>query len=220
MYGFCLYCARGEDNARELAVKCDCIHLRNAEIIEEDINNSIGLGINKEEIDYDNMLDANIQRFKEIKQWEIAVLNTNIAKEIETYKNDFLNYHVTAVVDGSKYQCGICRKLFVGKEYVITHINNKHSEIMNEMINNVYHNEKQKEIYYEYKHKFSDNDEAEIITTLDEYNALLQSKNNKRNNNRDGATTTMTTTKARYVDYDSISNRKKHEIRILTYEEL
>ena len=225
VYGFCYYCARGEDNARELAMKCDCVHLRNAEVIEEDICNSVGLGINKEEIDYDNMLDIRIQKFKEIKQWEIAVMKKDVDKEIEEYKNDFLSYHVVTIEEGGKYQCGMCRKMFIGKEYVITHINNKHKEMMNEKINNVYANEKQKELYKEYIESKCNDDNGDIISTIEEYNKLVQSKTTKRNNNNNTVNTslsssTTTTTKPRYVDYDAITNRKKHEIHILTYDEL
>lgn len=227
VYGFCYYCARGEDSARELAIKCDCVHLRNAEVIEEDICNSVGLGINKEEIDYDNMLDVRIQKFKEIKQWEIAVMKRDVVKEIEEYKNDFLSYHVITIEEGGKYQCGMCRKMFIGKEYVITHINNKHKEMMNEKINNVYANENQKTLYNEYTKMNCNDDSGEIISTIEEYNKLVQNKTTKRNccNNNNNScanasSSTTTTTKPRYVDYDAITNRKKHEIRILTYDEL
>jgi hypothetical protein len=205
------------------------VHLRNAEVIEEDICNSVGLGINKEEIDYDNMLDVRIQKFKDIKQWEIAVMKRDVVKEIEEYKNDFLSYHVITIEEGGKYQCGMCRKMFIGKEYVITHINNKHKEMMNEKINNVYANENQKTLYNEYTKMNCNDDSGEIISTIEEYNKLVQNKTTKRNccNNNNNScvnasssSTTTTTTKPRYVDYDAITNRKKHEIHILTYDEL
>lgn len=232
VYGFCYYCARGEDNARELSMKCDCVHLRNAEVIEEDICNSVGLGINKEEIDYDTMLDMRIQRFKEIKRWEIAVMKRDVDEEIEEYRKDFLSYHVNTIEEGAKYQCGMCRKLFVAEKYVITHIHNKHKEMMNEKVNNVYANENQKKLYDEYKRKFNDDSgsgSGEIISTVEEYNKLVQSKTTKRNNNNSNnnnnsantlSLSSSTLSKPRYVDYDAMTNRKKHEIHILTYDEL
>jgi hypothetical protein len=96
---------------------------------------------------------------------------------------------------------------------------------MYEKINNVYANEKQKELYKEYIESKCNDDSGDIISTIEEYNKLVQSKTTKRNNNNNTVNTSLslsstTTTKPRYVDYDAITNRKKHEIRILTYDEL
>lgn len=44
---------------------------------------------------------------------------------------DFLRYKCTEI-SPSKYQCEICKKLFMAQDFVIKHIRNKHEDVVNE----------------------------------------------------------------------------------------
>ena len=230
VHGFCYYCIEEFEDERNLAVKCDCIHLRDYGSLGSREEAGDNLEIEKE---FDEKLTEKIKLFMQKKE-KILSEDTSFLTELNAIKESFFASQIKMLVENEKYQCVICGKLFMGSDYVLKHINNKHVEIIKENVENGFYEKKRRENYFKMR-KENYVEDHNLIKTVDEYKEALENRANRKRmkmNNEDGGekgtSSGSTANKSDddrqrrkiYKDYDSIENRKQKDKKIISYDEL
>ena len=206
VHGFCFYCLKGFEDERNLATKCDNIHLRHYKKIgkrKENINNPEL----KKEIEFDKFFSDKIKDFLSngpIPKPPKYIKEKNKDDNLELIQSREKYCQKMTVVKGKdRYECSICQKLFKGDNFVINHINNKHKKYIYESVDCRFFERIKKENYMNDYEKCID--KPKMISSMEEYlNSVSSGKRHYGNNDYE---------RSKYYHNDSHRDYHEHKRR-------
>ena len=235
VHGFCYYCLKGFKDERNLAKKCDFLHLRhyiklgkrnNAEnininelnITEEELKNSIEFDklfnnkLNELLNDKNKINSILLLRPKYLMDDEIAF------DKLEDEKREFIKKN-SEQLDIEKFECQLCKKKFIAFNYIENHMKNKHSEKMNDYAENNVNEFLMKENFYEDTEKFS---KSNIINNYDDYKEYINKLDSQKNNNYNNSSSYDHVIHKKYKDWDDPINFQstKNPYMKISYDDL
>ena len=235
VHGFCYYCLKGFKDERNLAKKCDFLHLRHyiklgkrnnieninineLNITEEELKNAIEFDklftnkLNELLNDKNKINSILLLRPKYLMDDEIAF------DKLEDEKREFIKKN-SEQLDIEKFECQLCKKKFIAFNYIENHMKNKHSEKMNDFAENNVNEFLMKENFYEDTEKFS---KSNIINNYDDYKEYINKLDSQKNNNYNNSSSYDHIIHKKYKDWDDPINFQstKNPYMKISYDDL
>ena len=235
VHGFCYYCLKGFKDERNLAKKCDFLHLRHYIKLGKR-NNTENININelniteeelKNAIEFDKLFTNKLNELLNDKNKINSILllrpkylmDDEIAfDKLEDEKREFIKKN-SEQLDIEKFECQLCKKKFIAFNYIENHMKNKHSEKMNDFAENNVNEFLMKENFYEDTEKFS---KSNIINNYDDYKEYINKLDSQKNNNYNNSSSYDHIIHKKYKDWDDPINFQstKNPYMKISYDDL
>lgn len=168
VHGFCYYCLKEYEDERNLATKCDNIHLRNYKRI----------GSRKgdkameypDEIEFDRFFSMKINELfsKGVIAKEPKHLIGEVSDELNQLRTAYCK-NATIQLSTEEYRCSICEKKFRGANFVHNHIFNKHMDLVRDTVDRKFIDRIKSENYFNDSSSNKSFDKVKMITSMEEY---------------------------------------------------
>ena len=126
VHAFCYFCMEEYEDERMLAAKCGPAHIRSK---PDDT-------LTGHDPRLDTVVDERLQKPRVMQTYDQEVLATQKDMELKRLIQDFETKEI-GQEENKNMRCNICKKLFVGVEFIRKHLHNKHQDQIGDIIRKV-----------------------------------------------------------------------------------
>lgn len=233
VHGFCYYCLKEYEDERNLATKCDNVHLRNYKCI----GSRKGERANEylDEIEFDKFFSMKVNELfnQGVMPKEPKYLRGEVNEELNHLRTAYCK-NATIQLSTEEYRCSICEKKFRGANFVHNHIFNKHMEMVFENVDRKFFEKIKSENYFNDTSSNKSFEKMKMITSMEEYLNSINSLKKHQSGDRGKISSSSSyygrssrdkdRTKRRhgreYKDFDDPENKKSQGQLKISYDDL